>query len=255
MNGSVAAITDPPRTSKGQFAPGHSGNPAGRPKGARNRMTLAAEALLEESGEGLIRKLIDDAFGGDRRALLFLAGRLCPANAEPPITLDLAPGREGDFLHIHALTVRAMADGELTPKQAHTVVRILEVGAKLKELQCKLARSAARSESKAPSRAAKPVSSQYSDAESETAARPLPNLPLQAGEGKAAPVSDQHSKISLAVPANALTAPTPPLFRKGERKVLTVPPASGLYFSRAAMRASTALSGPPVSGLYFPRAA
>jgi len=42
-----------PRAADGRFAPGHSRNPAGRPKGARNRATLIAEALVEESAIGL----------------------------------------------------------------------------------------------------------------------------------------------------------------------------------------------------------
>jgi hypothetical protein len=34
---------------KGRYKRGRSGNPHGKPKGARNRSTLAAEALLEGS--------------------------------------------------------------------------------------------------------------------------------------------------------------------------------------------------------------
>jgi Family of unknown function (DUF5681) len=37
----------------GQFKPGQSGNPNGRPTGSRNRATLAIEALLEGEGEAL----------------------------------------------------------------------------------------------------------------------------------------------------------------------------------------------------------
>lgn len=41
------------------FRRGKSGNPAGRPRGARNRATLAAEALLEGEAEALTRKAIE----------------------------------------------------------------------------------------------------------------------------------------------------------------------------------------------------
>jgi len=47
------------------FAPGTSGNPAGRPKGARNRATVAAEALLEGEAEALTRKAVELALAGD----------------------------------------------------------------------------------------------------------------------------------------------------------------------------------------------
>lgn len=35
------------------WKPGESGNPAGRPKGARNKATLAVEALLDGQHEAL----------------------------------------------------------------------------------------------------------------------------------------------------------------------------------------------------------
>jgi Family of unknown function (DUF5681) len=38
------------------FKPGESGNPAGKPKGARNKVTLAIEALLDGEAEALTRK-------------------------------------------------------------------------------------------------------------------------------------------------------------------------------------------------------
>ena len=46
-----------------------SGDPAGRTKGARNRATLAAEALLEGEAEALTRKAIELALAGDPTAL------------------------------------------------------------------------------------------------------------------------------------------------------------------------------------------
>jgi hypothetical protein len=38
------------------FPKGHSGNPRGRPPGARNAATVLAEQLLDGEAEGLIRK-------------------------------------------------------------------------------------------------------------------------------------------------------------------------------------------------------
>jgi hypothetical protein len=38
------------------FKPGHSGNPNGRPKGVRNKTTLAVEALLDGEAEAITRK-------------------------------------------------------------------------------------------------------------------------------------------------------------------------------------------------------
>jgi hypothetical protein len=52
------------------FEPGKSGNPIGKPKGARNQATLPAESLLEV--EAITRKLINRALEDDTTAL-----RLC----------------------------------------------------------------------------------------------------------------------------------------------------------------------------------
>src|SRR5919198_929193 len=47
------------RTESGRFAPGCSGNPAGRPKGARNRVTLCDEALQERDAVARARQIHD----------------------------------------------------------------------------------------------------------------------------------------------------------------------------------------------------
>jgi Family of unknown function (DUF5681) len=41
------------------FKPGQSGNPAGKPKGARNAATVAMEALLDNESDALTRKAIE----------------------------------------------------------------------------------------------------------------------------------------------------------------------------------------------------
>ena len=45
--------------TKPGFKPGQSGNPAGRPKGSRNRSTLALEAIFEAEAEAITRKAIE----------------------------------------------------------------------------------------------------------------------------------------------------------------------------------------------------
>jgi len=56
----------------GQFKPGQSGCPGGRPKGALNKATLASQALLDGEAEALTRKVVELAKNGNRVAL-----RLC----------------------------------------------------------------------------------------------------------------------------------------------------------------------------------
>src|SRR4051812_32310521 len=54
------------------FQPGQSGNPAGKPKGTRHRVTMLAELLLDREAEVLVRKAIELALADDTVAL-----RLC----------------------------------------------------------------------------------------------------------------------------------------------------------------------------------
>lgn len=82
-----------PRTTDGKFAKGASGNPAGRPKGSRNRTTLEAQELFDSRAEAVTRKAIELAKKGDKTALRLCVQRLIPLCREWPAGLDLQPPR------------------------------------------------------------------------------------------------------------------------------------------------------------------
>ncbi len=63
----------------GRFVKGQSGNPNGRPKGARGKATMIAEALLDGDAEKLMRKAIELALAGSEPCL-----RLCLERILPP---------------------------------------------------------------------------------------------------------------------------------------------------------------------------
>jgi hypothetical protein len=69
--------------------PGQSGNPAGKPKGTRNRATVAAEALLEGEAEMLTRKAIELGLSGDTTALRLCLERLMPPRKDRSISFSL----------------------------------------------------------------------------------------------------------------------------------------------------------------------
>jgi hypothetical protein len=60
------------------FHTGQSGNPNGRPKGARNKATLAAEALLDGEAEAITRKAIEL----DITAIRLCLERIIPARRD-----------------------------------------------------------------------------------------------------------------------------------------------------------------------------
>src|SRR5689334_19169685 len=71
------------------FKRGQSGNPHGRPHGSRHKVTLAMDALLEGEAEGLTRKAIEMALGGDTVAMRLCLDRLSPARKDRPVAFAL----------------------------------------------------------------------------------------------------------------------------------------------------------------------
>jgi hypothetical protein len=111
----------------GRFRPGQSGNPAGRPKGARNRSTIAAESLLEGEAEALTRKAIQLALAGDVTALRLCIERLVPPRKDRPISLELPPiTSAADASNAVAAVLGAVADGRITPSEAIAVTGLIE---------------------------------------------------------------------------------------------------------------------------------
>src|SRR5215831_10991158 len=85
-----------PKKPRGRpFSKGESGNPSGRPKGARNRSTLLAEALVEKDAEEIVQKCIDDAKGNDRIARRFIVARVLPAQRERPARVEIGELQTG----------------------------------------------------------------------------------------------------------------------------------------------------------------
>ncbi len=116
-----------PTPHPGHFKPGQSGNPAGRPRGARNKATLAIAALFHEEGPRLVREAIDRALDGDSLLLRCCVTRMVPVPRGRPVELDLAEGSAaGDVLASLAATVRAMAEGTISPLEASDVAEVLE---------------------------------------------------------------------------------------------------------------------------------
>jgi uncharacterized protein DUF5681 len=115
------------RDPAGRFQPGHSGNTAGRPKGAYRSGTRAAALLLDAQAEALVLKAIELALGGDPVAVRFCLGRILGARRGQPVELALpAVAALGDLAAaVTAITV-ALGDGRLTPDEALALSQMLD---------------------------------------------------------------------------------------------------------------------------------
>ena len=109
------------------FPKGRSGNPRGRPPGARNAATVVAEQLLDGEAEALTRKVIEAAKGGDMVALRLCLDRILPPRRERPVRFKLPElGSAADAGKAMAAITGAVACGELTPAEAGELSRLIE---------------------------------------------------------------------------------------------------------------------------------
>lgn len=114
------------RKQGGRFAPGTSGNPAGKPVGTRHRVTRDIEALLEGQHEALTKKAIEKGLEGDITALRLCLDRLAPPRKDAPISVDLPPVKSAaDAVEASAALLAAVASGDVTPDEAGRVMALL----------------------------------------------------------------------------------------------------------------------------------
>jgi Family of unknown function (DUF5681) len=121
----------PENTGKKQtrkpFAPGVSGNPDGRPKGSRNKSTLALEALLDGQAEALTQKAVDLALAGDITALRLCLDRILPARRDRPVSFKMVPiNTANDAKAASAALLDAVAGGNLTPSEASEIGKLID---------------------------------------------------------------------------------------------------------------------------------
>jgi hypothetical protein len=110
-----------------RFKPGRSGNPGGRPKGSRNKATVAIEALLDGEGEEITRKAIELAKNGDMGAIRVCMDRIAPPRRERHVTFALPKMQKAcDAVAASAAIVEAVSGGELTPSEAGELIKVVE---------------------------------------------------------------------------------------------------------------------------------
>jgi hypothetical protein len=121
-----SSVVNTERKQRRGFKPGQSGNPSGRPKGARNRATLATEALLQGEAEEVTRTCIERAKGGDSTALRLVMERILPPMRERTIRIDLPTVASVADLPAALCTImQAVAGGEISPGEGSALCTML----------------------------------------------------------------------------------------------------------------------------------
>ena len=110
-----------------RFQKGRSGNPKGRPRGARSARTVMVEAIMSERAEELAQKAVELALDGDTVALRLCLERIAPAPKDRPVNFSLPPiACSADAAQAAARLVAAVTAGELSPSQASDIGKFLE---------------------------------------------------------------------------------------------------------------------------------
>jgi hypothetical protein len=108
------------------FQNGQSGNPAGRPRGARNKHTLALETIMEGQSDVITRKAIEMAKGGHMAAIRLIMDRMAPVHKDRAVDFELPPlDTPADAVTASAAIVAAVAAGDLTPMEADQLSKVV----------------------------------------------------------------------------------------------------------------------------------
>lgn len=117
-----------------RFRPGQSGNPAGKPKGTRNRASALAEELLDGEAETMVRKAVELAKNGNITALRLCLDRILPPRHDRPVRFAMPVLNSAeDAAEAVGAIATAVAHGELTPSEAAELSRVIEAYVKALE--------------------------------------------------------------------------------------------------------------------------
>lgn len=116
------------------FAKGVSGNPAGRPQGARNRSTALRDLISDDQSEAILNTMIKAAMDGNLTAARYLLDRVAPASHSQSIMIDLPPIEtvEAGAQAIDA-TLKAVGQGDITLNEAKEIIELIKDRIKLIE--------------------------------------------------------------------------------------------------------------------------
>jgi hypothetical protein len=110
------------------FEKGRSGNPAGRPRGSRNRATRVMQKLLDGESDALTRKAVELALDGNTTALRLCLDRLLAPRRDRTAPLELPPVEDaGGLAGAMAAIMGAAGNGEISSTEAGGWARLVDI--------------------------------------------------------------------------------------------------------------------------------
>lgn len=111
------------RSTDGTFTTGNSG----RPKGARNRTTIAVLELLDGQAEALTQRAVELALAGDTVALRLCMDRIAPPKKDAPVAFSLPTMNcAKDAAEAAGAVLQAVSMGDLTPTEAAQIMGLVD---------------------------------------------------------------------------------------------------------------------------------
>ena len=112
---------------QGHWRKGQSGNPKGRPRGARNKATVVAEMLLDNQAKALTQVCIDRALAGDSVALRLCLERILPPRKDRHVCLSIPTIADAkDVPHVLTVILGSVSGGQLTPDEGVRLAQVVE---------------------------------------------------------------------------------------------------------------------------------
>ena len=109
-----------------QFQKGQSGNPAGKPRGARHKATIFAERLMQDDIERIVGAVLT-AGNGDMTAAKIVLDRLALVSRRQCVSFDLPKiETSDDEVAARATVLVSVADGDLTPGEAAVISELID---------------------------------------------------------------------------------------------------------------------------------
>ena len=115
------------RNVEGQFLKGQSGNPAGKPPGARNRATIVAEQLFDNASGEVSKEALAQALNGNSAVLRLIVTRLIGPrrHRESGFAMPLLQSA-ADVAPAIAAIAAAAAEGAISTAEASEMSQVVE---------------------------------------------------------------------------------------------------------------------------------